>query len=160
MGATAPLTEVACWAHARRKIYDIHVEIEITPRRRRGARNDRAVLFAIEADISGRPPAERLAARRAKATPILSELRAFLDATMEKISGKSKVSPSAFRYAASRWKALTRYVGDGRLEMTNNAAERAVRPLALGRKTICLAGSDEGGRRAGYHIHAHRAPLA
>jgi hypothetical protein len=92
--------------------------------------------FAIEADIKGRPPAERLAARRAKATPILSELRAFLDATMEKISGKSSLA-GAFRYAASRWTALTRYVGDGRLEMSNNAAERAMRPLALGTKTIC-----------------------
>jgi transposase len=71
-----------------------------------------ARLFAIEADIKGRPPAERLAARRAKATPILSELRAFLDATMEKISGKSSLA-GAFRYAASRWTALTRYVGDG-----------------------------------------------
>ena len=106
-----------------------------------------APLFAIEADIKGRPPAERLAARRAKATPILSELRAFLDATMEKISGKSSLI-GAFRYAASRWTALTRYVGDGRLEMSNNAAERAMRPLALGRKNYLFAGSDEGGRRA------------
>ena len=106
-----------------------------------------ARLFAIEADIKGRPPAERLAALRAKATPIFSELRAFLDATMEKISGKSSLA-GAFRYAASRWTALTRYVGDGRLEMSNNAAERAMRPLALGRKNYLFAGSDEGGRRA------------
>jgi Transposase IS66 family len=70
-----------------------------------------ARLFAIEADIKGRPPAERLAARRAKATPILSELRAFLDATMEKISGKSSLA-GAFRYAASRWTALTLRPGD------------------------------------------------
>ena len=88
-------------------------------------------LFAIEAGIKGRPPAERLAARRAKATPILAELRAFLDATMEKVSGKSSLA-GAFRYATSRWTALTRYVGDGRLEMSNNAAERAIRPLVTG----------------------------
>ena len=106
-----------------------------------------ARLFAIEAGIKGKPPAERLAARRAKATPILSELRAFLNATMEKVSGKSSLA-GAFRYAAARWTALTRYVGDGRLEMSNNAAERAIRPLALGRKNYLFAGSDEGGRRA------------
>jgi hypothetical protein len=105
-----------------------------------------ARLFAIEAGIKGKPPAERLAARRAKATPILAELRAFLDATMGKLSGKSSLA-GAFRYVASRWIALTRYVGDGRLEMSN-AAERAIRPLALGRKNYLFAGSDEGGRRA------------
>jgi transposase len=144
-GAPAQLTEVACWAHARRKIYDIHVETKSPA----GAHSLEMIarLFAIEADIKGRPPAERLAARRAKATPILSELRAFLDATMEKISGKSSLA-GAFRYATSRWTALTRYVGDGRLEMSNNVAERAMRPLALGRKNYLFAGSDEGGRRA------------
>ena len=76
-----------------------------------------ARLFAIEADIKGKPPTERLAARRARATPILSELRAFLDATMEKVSDKSSLA-GAFRYAASLWTALKRYVGDGRLEMS------------------------------------------
>src|ERR1700688_1096979 len=144
-GAPAPLTEVACWAHARRKIYDIHVETKSPAAAQ--ALEMIARMFAIEADIKGRPPAERLAARRAKAAPILSELRAFLDATMEKISGKSSLA-GAFRYATSRWTALTRYVGDGRLEMSNNAAERAMRPLALGRKNYLFAGSGESGRRA------------
>ena len=144
-GAPAPLTEVACWAHARRKIYDVHVETKSPAAAQ--ALEMIAQLFAIEAGIKGKPPAERLAARRAKATPILSELCAFLDATMEKVSGKSSLA-GAFRYAASRWTALTRYVGDGRLEMSNNAAERAIRPLALGRKNYLFAGSDEGGRRA------------
>ena len=129
----------------RLQIYDIHVETKSPAAAQ--ALEMIARLFAIEADIKGRLPAERLAARRAKATPILSELRAFLDATMEKISGKSSLA-GAFRYAASRWTALTRYVSDGRLEMSNNAAERAMRPLALGRKNYLFAGSDEGGRRA------------
>ena len=79
--------------------------------------------------------------------PILVELRAFLDATMAKISGKSSLA-GAIRYAVSRWTALTRYIDDGRLEMSNNAAERAIRPLSLGRKNYLFAGSDEGGRRA------------
>ena len=78
---------------------------------------------------------------------ILADLKAFLDATVAKISGKSSLA-GAIRYATSRWAALTRFVDDGRLEMTNNAAERAIRPLALGRKNYLFAGSDEGGRRA------------
>jgi len=106
-----------------------------------------ARLFAIEADVNGKPPVERVAARRARATPILAELRAFLDETMAKISGKTGLA-GAIRYAVSRWTALTRYIDDGRLEMSNNAAERAIRPLALGRKNYLFAGSDEGGRRA------------
>src|SRR6202522_819131 len=144
-GAPAPLTEVACWAHARHKIYHIHVETKSPAAAQ--ALEMIARLFAIEADIKGRPPTERLAARRAKATPILSALRALLDATMEKVSGKNS-PPGPLPHAASRWTALTRYVSDGRLEMSNNAAERAMRPLALGRKNYLFAGSDEGGRRA------------
>jgi transposase len=144
-GAPAPLTEVACWAHARRKIYDVHVETKSPAAAQ--ALEMIARLFAIEADIKGKPPTERVAARRAKATPILAELRAFLDETMAKISGKSGLA-GALRYAVSRWTALARYIDDGRLEMSNNAAERAIRPLALGRKNYLFAGSDEGGRRA------------
>jgi len=144
-GAPAPLTEVACWAHARRKIYDVHVATKSPAAAQ--ALEMIARLFAIEADVKGKTPVERLAARRARATPILAELRAFLDETIAKMSGKSSLA-SAIRYAVSRWAALTRYIGDGRLEMSNNAAERAIRPLALGRKNYLFAGSDEGGRRA------------
>ena len=127
-GAPAPLTEVACWAHARRKIYDIHVETKSPAAAH--ALEMIARLFAIEAGIKGRLPAERLAARRAKATPILSELRAFLDATMEKISGKSSLA-GAFRYAASRWTALTRYVDNG-LRRGNRQPGVAVMAGAVG----------------------------
>ena len=144
-GASAPLTEVACWAHARRKIYDVHVETKSPAAAQ--ALEMIARLFAIEAEVKGKPPAERIATRRARSTPILAELRAFLDTTMAKISGKSSLA-GAIRYAVSRWTALTRYIDDGRLEMSNNAAERAIRPLALGRKNYLFAGSDEGGRRA------------
>ena len=144
-GAPAPLTEVACWAHARRKIYDVHVATKSPAAAE--ALDMIARLFAIEADMRGRSPAERVTARRERALPVLAELRAFLDATLAKISGKSDFA-KAIRYANSRWTALTRYVDDGRLEMSNNAAERAIRPLALGRKNYLFAGSDEGGRRA------------
>ena len=106
-----------------------------------------AQLFAIEADIRGKSPTERCAARRQNSAPVLAELKSFLDATLAKISGKSSLA-GAIRYATSRWAALTRYVDDGRLEMSNNAAERAIRPVALGRKNFLFAGSDAGGRRA------------
>ncbi len=139
------LTEVACWAHARRKIYDVHVETGSPAAREALERIAR--LFAVEADIRGRSPAERREARQHRSAPILADLKAFLDATLAKISGKSSLA-GAIRYATSRWAALTRFVDDGRLEMTNNAAERAIRPLALGRKNYLFAGSDEGGRRA------------
>jgi transposase len=144
-GAPAPLKEVACWAHARRKFYDVHVETKSPAAAR--ALDMIARLFAIEADIKGKAAAERAAARCERANPILDELRAFLETTLAKISGKSDFA-KAIRYATSRWTALTRYVDDGRLEMSNNAAERAIRPLALGRKNYLFAGSDDGGRRA------------
>ena len=111
----------ASWAHARRKIYDVHVETKSPAEAQ--ALEMIARLFAIEADVKGKPPVERVVARRAKATPILAELRAFLDATMAKISGKSGLA-GAFRYAVSRWTALTRYLDDGRLEMSTDGAEK------------------------------------
>jgi hypothetical protein len=92
------------------------------------------------------PPTRQDACRR-RSAPILADLKAFLDATLATISGKSSLA-GAIRYATSRWAALTRFVDDGRLEMTNNAAERAIRPLALGRKNYLFAGSGAGGRRA------------
>jgi transposase len=141
----ARLTEVACWAHARRKIYDVHVETGSPAAREALERIAR--LFAVEADIRGRSPPERREVRQRRSAPILVDLKAFLDATLAKISGKSSLA-GAIRYATSRWTALARYVDDGRLEMTNNVAERAIRPLALGRKNYLFAGSDEGGRRA------------
>ncbi len=144
-GAPAPLMEVACWAHARRKIYDVHVATKSPAAAE--ALEMIARLFAVEADIKGRTPAERVAVRRERSLPVLAELRAFLDATLTKISGKGDFA-KAIRYATSRWAALMRYVDDGRLEMSNNAAERAIRPLALGRKNYLFAGSDVGGRRA------------
>ena len=143
--AAARLIEVACWSHARRKIYDVHVDT--------GSPLAKAVLeriaelFAIEADISGRPSSERLAVREVQSVPRLGELERFLRAALSQISGKSTLA-GAIRYALSRWDALTRYTCDGRLEMSNNAAERAIRPLVLGRKNYLFAGSDSGGVRA------------
>jgi len=85
--------------------------------------------------------------RQQEAVPRLAELKAFLEHALARISGKSGLA-EAIRYALSRWQALLRYTTDGRLEMTNNAAERAIRPLTLGRKNWLFAGADSGGHRA------------
>ena len=141
----ARLTEVACWAHARRKLYDVNAATGSPVAQEALAHMAR--LFAIETEIRGRAPAERQAARHRRSLPILEDLKRFLGDALGRISGKSSLA-QAIRYALSRWQALTRFTIDGRLEMTNNAAERAIRPLALGRKNYMFAGSDEGGRRA------------
>ena len=126
----ARLIEVACWSHFRRKLYDVHhataspIALEALERI--------AALFAIESSVNGRTPDCRRAARAEHAAPLLDELKTFLDTSLTKISGKSELA-KAIRYALSRWKALVRYLGDGRLEMTNNAAERAMRIPVLGR---------------------------
>ncbi len=141
----ARLTEVACWAHARRKLYDVH-EATASPLAKQALERI-AELFAIEARINGRAPPERLAVRQQDAIPLLAELEAFLRKVLGQVSGKSTLA-RAIRYAISRWAALTRYTTDGRLEMTNNAVERAIRPLAMTRKNYLFAGSDSGGIRA------------
>jgi transposase len=139
------LTEVACWSHARRKIYDVY-EATAAPLAKEAL--DRiAELFEIEARINGRVPSERLAVRQQDAVPLLAELETFLHKALNQISGKSTLA-KAIRYSLSRWAALIRYTTDGRLEMTNNAVERAIRPLALTRKNYLFAGSDSGGMRA------------
>ena len=139
------LTEVGCWSHARRKIYEVY-EATAAPLAKEAL--DRiAELFEIEARINGRVPSERLTVRQQEAVPLLTELEAFFNRAQNQISGKSTLA-QAIRYSLSRWPALTRYTTDGRLEMTNNAVERAIRPLALTRKNYLFAGSDSGGMRA------------
>ena len=120
------LTEVACWAHARRKLYDVY-EATASPLAKEALERI-AELFAIEARIKGRAPPERLAVRQQDAIPLLAELEAFLRKALSQVSGKSKLA-QAIRYSISRWAALTRYTTDGRLEMTNNAVERAILPF-------------------------------
>ena len=139
------LTEVACWAHARRKIYEAHAATGSVIAQ--GALERIAALFAIEKLVMGKSPEDRLAARQQQSLPLLAELKNFMDQALTKISSKSSLA-GAMRYALTRWTALTIYANDGHLEMTNNAAERAIRPLALGRKNWLFAGSDAGGDRA------------
>ena len=140
-----PLTEVACWAHVRRKFYDLTLG-KPAPLATE-ALNRITALYAIEAEIRGRLPDERAAVRQARAGPHLDALHAWFTQTLMQVSKKSALA-NAIRYALSRWVALTRYRDDGRLEIDNNAAERALRPVALGRKNYLFAGSDTGGERA------------
>src|SRR6516225_10366280 len=125
------LTEVACWAHARRAIYEVY-ESNGSPLAKEALERI-AELFEIETRINGRPPHERLAIRQHEAVPLLGALKTYLENALSQISGKSTLA-KAIRYSLSRWDALTRYTTDGRLEMTNNAVERAIRPLAMTRK--------------------------
>ena len=138
------MTEVFCWAHVRRRFHDLHLAGSPLAKE---ALDRIGRLFDIERAISGMPPEMRQRIRQSRAVPLVEELAAFLDATLPKLSGKSDLA-GAIRYARSRWPALTRYLADGRLEISNNAAERAIRPLALGRKNWIFAGSDSGGERA------------
>ncbi len=104
-------------------------------------------LYGIEEPIRSRPPDDRRAVRQAQAKPLVDSLRQWLEATLSKLSRKSETTV-AIRYALSRWDALTRYIEDGHVEIDNNAAERSLRGVALGRKNYLFAGSDAGGERA------------
>ena len=143
-GKPAPVTEVFCWAHVRRKFHDLHLAGSPLAKE---ALDRIGRLFDIERAANGLPPDVRQRIRQSRALPVIEELAAFLDASLPRLSGKSDLA-AAIRYARSRWEALTRYLADGRLEISNNAAERAIRPLALGRKNWLFAGSDTGGERA------------
>jgi transposase len=144
-GQPATVTEVACWAHVRRKFYDIHVATKAPIAGEALQRIGQ--LFDIERAAMGLAAQQRRRIRQSSARPIIDDLASFLDASLATISGRSDLA-GAIRYARSRWPALTRYLDDGQLEISNNAAERAIRPLALGRKNYMFAGSDAGGERA------------
>lgn len=139
------IQEAACWAHARRKFYDLH---EARP----SALTTEALhrigeLYAIEAKIRGKPPHERQQARQAEAKPLIDDLERWLRGILEKLSRKSDTS-AAILYALNLWPALARYCDDGMIEIDNSAAERALRGVAIGRRNYLFAGADTGGDRA------------
>ena len=142
---TGRIQEAACWAHARRKFYDLHVARPSTltaeALRRIGE------LYGIETTIRGKPPDERWRMREQQAKPLLADFEAWLNATMARLSTKSDTT-AAILYALNRWTALTRYCDDGTLEIDNSAAERALRGVALGRRNYLFAGANSGGKRA------------
>ena len=139
------VTEAACWAHVRRKFFDVHKASQSSLAHE--ALQRIAALYAIEATIRGSQPDVRLKVRQERAASLFDALRQWLDATLARVSGKSDLA-LAIRYALSRWNALTLVLRDGRVCLDNNAAERAMRPITLGRKNWLFAGSDAGGERA------------
>lgn len=139
------IVEAACWAHVRRKFFELHQGHQ-SPLARE-ALEKIAQLYAIEKEIRGRSPDERREIRQARSQPVLATLHGWLRATMAKLSRKSELA-KAIHYALERWAALVVFVDDGRVEMDNNAAERALRTVAIGRKNYLFAGSDNGGERA------------
>jgi hypothetical protein len=139
-----PITEVACWAHCRRKVFDVW-ETTKSPVAKEAL--DRiAAFYVIEAKAQLAPAAERLA-HRATTAPLLAAFFAWADKTVTKLSAKSALA-DAFRYTIKRRAAFSRFVTDARLEADNNIAENAMRGIALGRKNYLFAGSDVGGHRA------------
>jgi transposase len=142
---THPIKEAACWAHVRRKFYDIHEATQsplaMTAMQRIGE------LYGIEEQIRGQSPEVRRETRQTKSAPLLDALYRWFKDTLTQVSAKSDLA-IAIRYALSRWKALTRFAADGIIEIDNNSAERALRAVALGRKNYLFAGSDAGGERA------------
>ncbi|MDR3470235.1 MAG: IS66 family transposase [Devosia sp.] len=139
------LEPVACWSHARRELFDQHVKTKSPIAR--AAMEKIGALFAIERGINGQSAETRQAVRQAQSAPLLADLKAYLETSLERISRKSDLA-KAIQYSLNRWEALCRFADDGRLEMTNNAAERAIRPLTLGRRNWTFLGSDTGGERA------------
>jgi transposase len=139
------VTEAACWAHARRNFFDVHAATQ-SPLALEALQRI-AALYEIEAAIRGRPPDARLAARNDQSAPLFNALRQWLEKTQARIPGKSELA-KAIRYTLSRWQALTLVLRDGRACIDNNAAERSMRPMVLGRKNWLFAGSDAGGERA------------
>src|ERR1700684_1658849 len=142
---TGRIQEAACWAHVRRKFYDLHLAHRSPIAAE--AMERIAALYAIEKEIRGHPAGERREVRETRARPLLDSLKQWLEETLGKLSRKSDTA-LAVRYALSRWDALLRYVDDGRIEIDNNAAARSLRTVALGRKNYLFAGSDAGGERA------------
>jgi hypothetical protein len=139
------IREAACFAHVRRKFYDLHAA---TPSEASAEALKRfGELYAVEATIRGKPPAERQRVRQVQSKPLLDELKIWLDAKRATLSAKSDMT-RAINYALNQWDALVLYCSDGAVEIDNNIAENALRCVALGRKNYLFAGSDAGGERA------------
>jgi len=134
----------ACWAHTRRKFYEIHQAtgspIAAEALRRIGE------LYAIEKAIRGQPADARQQVRQSRSLPLVANMKAWLETQLSQVPPRGSVA-EAIRYALTRWGALCCFLGDGRLELDTNTVERAIRPVALGRKNDLFAGSDGGAAR-------------
>ena len=153
------MLEAGCFAHARRKFFEL-ADVEGAARKK--SRGERApaiypiareavqrldAIFDIERELNGKSAGERLATRREQSAPLIEHLHAWLTAQRAKLSRNHDLAKS-INYMLRRWEAFTRFLDDGRICITNNAAERALRGIALGRKSWLFCGSDRGGQRA------------
>ena len=143
--AAGRIQQAVCWAHVRRHFYDLE-QAHASPIAQEALQRI-AALYKVEDQIRGKPPEERRTVRQAESKPLLDSMRQWFETTLSKLSRKSDTT-AAIRYALSRWDALARYIEDGHIEIDNNAAERSLRGVALGRKNYLFAGSDAGGERA------------
>ncbi|MHC0055646.1 IS66 family transposase [Actibacterium sp. D379-3] len=144
LAARGDIVLAACWAHTRRKFYEVH-QAAGSPIAHEVLRRI-AALYAVEAEIRGRPPAERRAARRQRARPITNDLKPWLERQLPRLPQRSGLT-QAIRYALARWLALCRFLDAGRIDLDTNTVERAIRPVTLGRKNHLFAGSDGGAER-------------
>jgi transposase len=156
---TGPILEAACWAHARRPFFAL-ADIEASARRKAEGKTPAPIsplaleavrridrLFEIERSINGRSAEERRAVRQELSAPLVADLEAWMREARPKLSRGHDLA-KAMDYMLKRWPSFTRFLDDGRVCLSNNAAERALRGIALGRKSWLFAGSDRGGRRA------------
>jgi transposase len=134
----------ACWAHTRRKFYEVH-EATGSPIAAEALRRI-AHLYAIESTIRGRTADHRRQVRHAKTRPLIDAMKPWLQIELARIPSRSTLA-EAIRYALARWDELSRFLDDGRVDLDTNPVERAIRPVALGRKNHLFAGSDGGGIR-------------
>lgn len=154
-----PVLEAGCFAHARRKFFEL---ADVAAAARRQSRNERTgmiypialeavqridTLFDIERGINGRTAAQRHAVRQQLSAPLMAELHTWLIGQLARLSRNHDLA-KAINYMLRRWDAFTRFLDDGRICLTNNAAERALRCVPLGRKAWLFCGSDRGGERA------------
>jgi transposase len=143
---TGRVIEVGCWAHCRRRFFEI-AKIQKTPGLAAGALAWIARLYAIEAAIKDSTPDHKHLVRQAQAVPVLQDLRRWLEGHFQLLLPQSPLA-QAFGYALHNWDALVRYTDNGVLQPDNNAMERAIRPIALGRSNYLFAGSPRGGHAA------------
>jgi transposase len=154
-----PILEAGCWSHARRPFFAL---ADLAGAARRKAQGETTVpisplalemvrridaMFEIERSINGKSADERLAVRQRLSAPLVTELEAWMREQRAKLSRSNDIA-KAMDYMLKRWASFTRFLNDGRVCLSNNAAERALRGIALGRKSWLFAGSDRGGQRA------------
>jgi hypothetical protein len=153
-----PILEALCWSHARRKFFEL-ADIAANMRRSKNAPPISPIaleavkridaLFAVEREINGLLAATRLAARQEKSAPLVAAFEGWMRAERAKLSRHAAIA-KAIDYMLTRWEVFTRFLDDGRICLSNNAAERALRGLALGRKSWLFAGSERGAERAAF----------